>query len=503
MPMLRYIFASLLLFQTLLLSASPITLPDSIWRSCKNGEDSLHALYQFHRPYMNKDVLIKYPARKIIHLTVTDKSQTIWLPRRTDFNGCTFFVTNQSKKHFLFAISNPDATAKPVNIAKAAIDSGDFTNYNELHGKLQMLLVEDQTPWVETREGYSYGALRSDILMVRNGKALNKVTANYNTPSSNPKCRYIDTDDEERLFSNVTLIRSASSTNITNLLVVSMQNNVVIENVRVKTPAWTDGQPHEGDQCFRCHHSTNITFRDVTIEGTYSDYNKYGYGINMDNVWNATFLRLKAESQWGIFGNNNIHTATLQECDINRFDIHCYGSDITFRQCTFRNELNAYNRYNQFSSVFGDILFDNCSFLRFTPVLQEPSYNAYTGYNIIILNCHWELDASHNCIVQTGRLDKRVNSRPELAEKCWPNIDIDGLTIQTNNLQTCYIYKTDGENRYPYKIGFMSSVKFYNVKLSTDSETLRVIESNVKFQTTKRLKRKQKVNATISYQQNL
>ena len=73
-----------------------------------------------------------------------------------------------------------------------------------------------------------------------------------------------------------------------------------------------------------------------------------------------------------MFGNNNINTALIENSEINRFDIHCYGRDISFKDVVF------VNLYNQFSSTFGTIRFDRCTFRHFTPVLYEASYNSYT-----------------------------------------------------------------------------------------------------------------------------
>lgn len=486
--MRKYLFF-LCLLKALSLPAHTIDLSTTIWNNCKNGSDSLEALFQFHRPYINKDVTIKYPANQVIHLDITEKAQTIWLSNRTDFNGCTFIVNNQRKNHFLFAIAYPDATARPINIGKETIDEGNFSRFSELKSGLQILFIEDRKPWIENRKGYNYGAVRKDILFIKNGKVLNQITTNYNTANSNPECKYLDANNTEKLFTNITFVRTANSTAITNLLAVSLQNNVMIDNISIYTPAYSDKQPQEGDQCFRIYNSTNVTFRDVSLNGTYSGYNKYGYGINMDNVWNSAFIRLKTKAQWGIFGNNNINNITLEDCDINRFDIHCYGRDITFRNCTFRNNLNDINTYNQFSSVFGTILFENCRFLHFYPVLHESSYNAYTGYNLVMRNCYMELDRDHDCIIRAGKLENVTNSRPELKEKCWPNIDINGLTLKTNGVTDFYLFKPTGENKYSQKLEHLSYISINNMQLIPSEATLQFHESPYTIRTKQRMKR--------------
>ena len=209
----------------------------------------------------------------------------------------------------------------------------------------------------------------------------------------------------------------------------------------------------------------------------------------MENISDCTIRRLKAEAQWGIFGNNNINNLTLEDCDINRFDIHCYGRDITFRNCTFRNNLNDINTYNQFSSVFGTIIFDNCRFLHFYPVLHESSYNAYTGYNLVMRNCYMELDRNHDCIIRAGKLENVTNSRPELKEKCWPNIDINGLTLKTNGIIDFYLFKPTGENNYSQKLEHLSNISINNVQLIPSEATLLFHESPYTVRTKQRLER--------------
>jgi len=499
----RKLFLAIALWLTCLTHATTINLPTTIWNKCRNGADSLSALAEFHKRYVNKDVTIVYPRNHVVHLSITEKAQTIGLSKQTDFNGCTFVVDNRSKNHYLFAIVYPETTAKPIEISKKDIDKGDFSKLPVFQNNRCLLLIKDRNPWVKNRKGYNYGATRSDILLIEDGKALNQATTLYDTPSSNPECKFLETDLTEKKFANLTFIRSARSTAITNLMLVKFQNNVSIENVSIETPPLTKKQPHEGDYCFNVQNCTNITFHDVTIDGTYSDYNKYGYAISLDNVWNSFFIRLKAKAQWGIFGNYNLNTASLEDCDINRFDIHCYGRDITFKNCTFRNTLNDTNTYNQFSSVFGTILFEGCRFERFCPVLQEPSFNAYTGYDLLMNNCYMEADERHNCIIQAGMLEAETNSRPELKEKCWPNVSINGLTLKTNDVSDFYIFNPMAGNTYKGKIGHLSNISINGLQLIPANSTINIIESSLKISTRKRMKRNYTLPNRIKIQKRL
>lgn len=131
-----------------------------------------------------------------------------------------------------------------------------------------------------------------------------------------------------------------------------------------------------------------------------------------------------------MFGDNNISQAIFVDCDINRFDIHCYGRNIYFRDCIFRNV------YNQFSSVFGEIIFKRCMFINCFPVVFGASYNAYTKFNLIVKGCIVKEISKRNYFIRMNGINNPVvNERPELANKEWPDIYIDGLAIITTGNQ--------------------------------------------------------------------
>ena len=485
-------------------AATVIPLPTSIWDNCRDGADTLAALAAFHRPYTGKDVTIRYPANQTIHVTITQGAQTIWLPARTDFNGCTIIAKNTNRAFFLFAIARPDDAAKPVEIEKKQIDGGNFSRIAPLASGTKMLLLTDTTPWVENRAGYSYGATRKDILLIKNGKTTDRATAPYNTPATMPQCKYLEADTIAKTFSNLTFVRHEASTSITNLLNISLQNNVSIANVAVLTPPpASPDAPVCGDQCFKVRDAVDVTVSSVTVRGTYSDYNQYGYAINMDNVRRSRFVSLRAEAEWGIFGNNNIHTATLDSCDINRFDIHCYGRDVMFNHCTFRNAQNNTNTYNQFSSVYGTIKFSDCKFLEFCPILHEYSYNAYTSYDLVMRNCYMELNNNRNSIVNVGFLSNEINSRPELSSKCWPNITIDGLTIKTNGVPEFYLFKVMGDNLYGKKVGYLSNITVNRLTFIPTEATINFTESTFNVKTAKRLKRNISLPHTVTLKKRI
>ena len=79
--------------------------------------------------------------------------------------------------------------------------------------------------------------------------------------------------------------------------------------------------------------------------------------------------------------------------------------------------------------MFGKLLFEECRFSDFIPVLFEPSYNAYTGFELYFKNCTFDATYSRNYLVSAGKPDNQKNSRPELSQKCWPNVRIQNMTV--------------------------------------------------------------------------
>ena len=163
---------------------------------------------------------------------------------------------------------------------------------------------------------------------------------------------------------------------------------------------------------------------------------KSGYGISMNNVYNVSFYHLVANANWGIFGNNNVNNVRLKKCDINRFDVHCYGRDVFFEDCKFRN------LYNQFSSMYGTVSFKRCEFFDFTPVLFEPSYDAYTKFDLRFKNCIIHVRKNKDFLISAGELTgARTKERSELSLQQFPNLYIDGLKIDMpDGIDTYYIY---------------------------------------------------------------
>lgn len=418
-------------------------------------------LYATHAHAVATGANVSYAGIESLTIEVPSEAAPIPLTRNSDFGGLTLTVKNYSKSKYLFSLT--DTLWNHIELDPKVADDGNFSEVEELRVGVHQVVLEDLHPWVDNRIGYNYGAMRKDILLVRDGRAVNRPISPYSTDSTQLAAKFHFTDEALKTISELTIIRDTSSTAKTYCFYIDGINNLKISRVTIYT---LDTKNMYADNAIHIVNSTNVTLQDVLIEGTYSRTNNYGYGILMNNVWNSTFLQLIAHANWGIFGTNNLSNTTLRNCDINRFDIHCYGRDVYIYNCMFSK------LYNQFSSVFGTVLFEGCHFSNFIPVLIETSYNAYTPFDLTFKNCTFDAYSLRNYLISIGKVDKQLNSRPELTQKCWPNIQIQNMTVNVKeNLSKVILFYPKGQASN--SVDYISNVKINGLQFTySDTSTL-------------------------------
>ena len=389
-------------------------------KEAKDGEARYRVLYATHSEARERGVDVDYSGIDTIEIEVPADAECIPLTRHNDFGGVVLVVRNNTKNHTLFGLRS---MSKSIDIEKERLDRGDFGDIEVLKRGEKLLILSDETPWVGERIGYGSPAMRRDILLLKEGVAQNSPVAAWNTPATKARCSYVETDGGQKEIENLTIHRDRRSSYISFCISIENQNNVVLRNVRVTTPK--SKLLHDG--VIGIHNCTNVRVEDVTIEGTYSRAGVstgYGYGFSMNNDWNTHFERVRADGNWGVFGTNCLSQTTLRDCDINRFDIHCYGRDAKMVGCRFRN------KQTQFSSMYGTVEFDSCAFIDCIPVRIRSSYNAYTPFDIVMRDCVFEPTRRYHALVNVMMLDTNDNARPELKEKCIPNVRIENMRVE-------------------------------------------------------------------------
>jgi hypothetical protein len=411
------------------------------------GEARYEALYNAHSAAVAFGLPLDYSGVGTVELTVSSGSKVIPLPPQTDFKGAVFKVRNDAKKCFLFSL---EKVFSRVAVSGTHIDAADYSGVPALSTGLHLLRIQDDVHWVNDREGFDHPADRADVVLVRDGVGSNGPIASYDTPATRINAEYCEADDMQKSFCNVTLVRDAASTQMVNLLSVRGINNLYLGNVRVETPS---GTGIYGDTAIDIRHCTNLTCEDLTFDGLYDDDHETGYGLSINNTWNATFRRIHSHNRWAAFGCNNMQDSFLEDSDVERFDIHCYGRNITVRNSTLTG------KGIPCSSIFGTILCENVTFNNCYAYSMRTEYNAFTPFNIILRNCELVSGGQH-ALVNIGKLDTKINPRPELAQKNLPNLEIDGMTVRLVAGASAFalFHLSEGQS-YPDPVGHISSIK--------------------------------------------
>lgn len=434
----------------------------------KTGADCYYVLQRTHNEAYRLGVGVSYSGVKELFLEIPKDAQSLPLTSFTDFAGVSLIVKNTQKDFFLFSMSNKVTS---VDLNGEEIDGRDFTINPVMKSGKKLLVIKDKTPWVENRIGYNYGATRKDVMLVENGRGGNATVQSYCTSASSPECYYCEVNPYPKIVKNIVFQRAGGSTKKTYLIMAENQYNVKLSNVDITTP---DGSGLYGDKAIYMLNCVDVTLDGISINGTYSLPKRFGYGVSLDNIYNLQVKNMYARANWGVFGNNNVNKAMLQDCDINRFDIHCYGKDVSFENCSF------VDFYNQFSSMYGLISFKRCTFTRFTPVLIEGTYNAHTGFDIVFEDCTFNLDKDHTSIFSIFGMSKIENSRPELKERCLPNISMLECRVNVpNGVEKWSIYNTSKMNGYDGAFSYISKVIVKRLSTNAKPETMNVFSKYV------------------------
>ena len=426
--------------------------------TAKTGIERYEVLLKTHKAAVAAGVNVDYTGIDTIKLEIPVKPIRILLTQYNDFKGCVFKVKNTSKDCWIF---EKRVEGKPIEIDKKLIDAGDFRTLDSLRNGRILLLIEDDNLWVENRRGHSYGHTRKDVLLVENGVAKNSVVMPYDNVFSKPKCAFIRLGKEPLVIKNITIEREPGCTFLTHIANIAGADDVQFENVNIMTPE-SDLTDDRGISIYNC---TNVKMDNVHIEGTYSHLDHSGYGISMNNVWNYKATRLYGKANWGIFGNNNVNVAHIEDSQINRFDIHCYGRDISFKNVAF------FDLYNQYASVYGTIQYDKCSFTDFVPMRNGGSYNSFVAHEVVLKDCVMNATQKKNYLFKMSYLNEENNRRNELSEKCLPNVKIKNLVVNmTGGAESFYLYYCESSGKKVSDIGYMSNISIDGLTINPEED---------------------------------
>ena len=385
----------------------------------KNDLERYQVLLKCHKEAVKQQKGVNYKGigTIVVELPIHD-FELIPLSHYTDFAGIELkCVYHGAKNRSLFAMLQE---GKPLAVNAIDVDNANFKIVSELNNGLYLLSIKDEMPWIVERIGYGYSHYRKDIILVKGGKGTTKPIQPYNNEFSKVSAKFISVSAIEKVFKNLRFVRDESNTAIVKLISASMQYNLHISNISVFTPQ--DNNLY-GDGIFTISNSVKVIFDNVNVDGTYSRADKYGYAFDLNNVCEFSAKQLSAFGRWGVFGTNNLKNVHLEDCDINRFDIHCYGYCVKCKNCRFSQ------LYNQFSCTYGTISFVGCTFDKVTPYLNGSSYNTYVPVDIKFKKCTFIINEKKNSIIRVTGLSDVVNPREELSKKNLPNVEMSNCKV--------------------------------------------------------------------------
>lgn len=423
----------------------------------KNGTERYEILLKCHQDAIRQGNNISYKGIKQLDIEVPKNAISIPLPQETDFARVKIYVKNKTKNHFLFVL---EQTTRPIKVPKTSLALGKTVDILRKSG-MNMLVVEDKMPWVSERKGFNHAVYRKDILLVENGMIQNSPIYNYLGRQAQPEVKFAPLSAQGYRIKGISMYRSQDSSFKTYLLSVDNQYNVEISDIAIYTP---NDDTKYGDEAIRICNSINVKLKEIRIDGTYSQDKTYGYGICINNVRDLLVENFVAKAKWGVFYTSNICNVTLDNCSINRFDLHCYGKDITLKNCSFTGKPLPY------SSLYGTLLYDHCTITDGDALNLRQDYNANTPFDVIWQNCTFNMSPSSNCIIRVGGLTEEKNSREELSEKCLPNITIKDCTINLDSELTRWYFIITGRIDYKSPVDNIASMKVDGLIVNGEKE---------------------------------
>lgn len=473
-----------------------ITIKTSDFQNCATAESRFTKLKHLHASALalGRTTKVVYEEGMTLDLEIPTGATSIPLTNYTDFNGCILNVKNTNvTDFFLFSLSHSIVASSCLldnpndyNVLKARerIERGDYSSLDDFPSGLVLIVLEDLNQWT-TREGYSEIVFLKDVILVKDKKALNSKITSYN--NSNPRYSYYETDGLQKSFGKVMFNRDVTSTKQTRLLHIKGENEVRIHDLSIYTPpeslSMGTHPSYIDDRCIYVEASANVYFEDIYVDGTYSDTMSAGYAFRLDTIWNTSFRRVRGDALWGISCGYRLNVATIDSCEINRFDSHCLCRDFAYYDTVIKSSYaNGKNAYCQLSSAYGYMRFDHCTFWNCRPIILEASYNAFTGFDLIFEHCTFYVKKEYYFLIQGFQLDNNINERLELQNKCLPNITMHschfrlpsdfGINVNGNVLRRYYLFHFENPDATLYQntIGHIRYINMESVDISYDGE---------------------------------
>ena len=480
--------------------AQRLVAPDSTRMLGDDDTMRYWALYDAQAAAAEQGTSVDYSAYRgrLLRIAIPAGAKSIPLAKENNFCDMMLEVSNLTKDMTLFSRTGK---AEKVELRATQVDSGWYADHEALRQGVWLIALRDAHPWVAERKGYGYAVYRQDLVMLQDGVAMNRPVMPYSTDSTLLTANAIRTEEVSLRVENLHIRRCPESTHITRAISVSNLCGVTLRNITIATPQyhafksrmrepleafnkqWEQRYGHkashitsatrtrvklEHDGAIGVSNCFNVRLEDIIVDGTHTVPGSYGYAFSVNNTVEVALNGVKADANWGVFGANNMSATHLKGCHLNRFDVHCYGRDVECHECVF------HSKQTQFSSFYGKVIFRQCLFDDCVPVRIRGDYNAHTGFDILMEDCTFRTTLSHHHLVNIILYDTCTNRRPELRERCFPNIEVRGLTVEMpRGVRVLDVYHPTGVKQLCLNgVGYLSHVRLKGVTLKAGARLI-------------------------------
>lgn len=414
---------------------------------------------------------VKWEDVNKVEMEIPNGFPYITLTQNNDFCNTSFIVTNKSHKECIFKLEKSNDFVQ-IDIDKTTLGGSDYSQYTYFDNGTYLLSIYDQNIWTHrTDSADDSDFYRKDLIVIKDNTALNLPCFTYNTESSLPYCKYRKISENRFTFKNIN-ITCKDCQYVTNILVISGILDIDIDNVKIEIA--DNNQDLSHGVLFSFLDCANLNISNTSVYGTYDNYG-FAYGFHLQNCTNINIDNLTTiNKNWGVFGTQCLNNVKVSNSNINRFDIHCYGKDITINNCSFKH------KYNSISGIFGNVVYNNCQFEYQVPLVYDNSYHVFSPFNLILNNCTFVLNNKDFCVFSMSSSDVTIYDRDEIKEFCLPNICINNLYIKKYDYYDkegrVVLYKTGYNKDIVAK--YISNVKIDGV--TTDGHDYKIFISNDK-----------------------
>nr|DAG93486.1 MAG TPA: hypothetical protein [Crassvirales sp.] len=430
-------------------------------------------LYLTHSMANKVGMKVDYSGIHRINIDIPSTFTSIPLGNDTDFSGCEFHITNNTGKVYLFE----RGTQRPridLTFDVSLLKGLDYTSVPQLLRGKFILVVQDAKIW--SKRQLSVGdtdIYRYDVISIQDGYARNYPIQPYDTPDSQPVYYAVNVDEDKNpTICNGKFYREGS-TKLTNLFDIEKVDNMTVKDIYIYTDKYVAPDDIAADSTFYITRVTNFTMERVYQMNTYSkaaSASTHGYFLMLLYGFNTKLINVNAyDNDWGVIGSRYLNTVFVDKCNINRFDIHVYGRDVIIRDSIFSD------RFCQFGCVYGDVVFDGCTFNECSsPFLYEQTYNYFVPVNIYFKNC--TLNKTSNFVRIINPHMNIAPVRQEQAKKYLPNIFVDGVNINLGADETFRIFYNTGSwtpTTYYDGVAGLEHLVLRNMNIQYDSKDTR------------------------------